>query len=193
MHRLPGINRLRSTALPPHHREKASSSSLATRGCCLLTLHLYFFLFGITIISRYILSMVISSCNTPLAGILWCLIRGGIYATSTDHRNGIPLRTLQPRMDTQGLRSGAIGLPEVQEPVLESPKKECEACLDVDLRRFQGQDSDSFARGSAHVDGDPDERQIAAKFPDNQWVHRMEKEIALKREKDANGIFKWKI
>jgi len=35
--------------------------------------------------------------------------------------------------------------------------------------------------------------KLPEKFPNNQWVHRMEKDIALKRNKDAHGIIKWKI
>ncbi|MBI4288745.1 MAG: hypothetical protein HY671_09995 [Chloroflexi bacterium] len=30
-------------------------------------------------------------------------------------------------------------------------------------------------------------------FPNNQWVHRMEQDINLKREKDRNGIIRWWI
>ncbi len=30
-------------------------------------------------------------------------------------------------------------------------------------------------------------------FPNNQWVHRMEKDIGLIREKDKNGIIRWQI
>ncbi len=35
--------------------------------------------------------------------------------------------------------------------------------------------------------------QLAQKFPNNQWVHRMEKDISLMREKDKNGIIHWKL
>jgi DNA-directed RNA polymerase subunit RPC12/RpoP len=30
-------------------------------------------------------------------------------------------------------------------------------------------------------------------FPNNKWVHRMEQDIGLKRNKDAYGIFKWHV
>ena len=33
--------------------------------------------------------------------------------------------------------------------------------------------------------------QLPQKFPNNQWVHRMAKDIGLERKKDANGITKW--
>ena len=33
--------------------------------------------------------------------------------------------------------------------------------------------------------------KLPQKFPNNQWVHHMEKDIRLQREKDANGIIKW--
>lgn len=35
--------------------------------------------------------------------------------------------------------------------------------------------------------------KLPQKFPNNQWVRRLDKEISLKREKDAHGIFKWQI
>jgi DNA-directed RNA polymerase subunit RPC12/RpoP len=35
--------------------------------------------------------------------------------------------------------------------------------------------------------------KLPEKFPNNKWVHRMEQDIALKRNKDAQGIIKWKI
>jgi hypothetical protein len=30
-------------------------------------------------------------------------------------------------------------------------------------------------------------------FPNNKWVHRMEQDIALKRNKDPHGIIKWSL
>jgi hypothetical protein len=30
-------------------------------------------------------------------------------------------------------------------------------------------------------------------FPNNQWVHRMEKDIRLRRQKDAHGIQRWSL
>jgi hypothetical protein len=35
--------------------------------------------------------------------------------------------------------------------------------------------------------------QLPQKFPNNQWVHRLEQDIGLKREKDAQGIIHWKL
>jgi hypothetical protein len=35
--------------------------------------------------------------------------------------------------------------------------------------------------------------KLPEKFPNNGWVRRMEQDIALKRDKDAHGIIKWKI
>ncbi len=35
--------------------------------------------------------------------------------------------------------------------------------------------------------------KLPQKFPNNKWVHRMEKDIGLKREKDKNGIIRWSI
>jgi predicted Zn-ribbon and HTH transcriptional regulator len=35
--------------------------------------------------------------------------------------------------------------------------------------------------------------KLPQKWPNNQWVHRMEKAIKLIREKDKNGIIHWKI
>jgi hypothetical protein len=30
-------------------------------------------------------------------------------------------------------------------------------------------------------------------FPNNRWVHRLEAEIGLKRNKDKHGIIKWSL
>lgn len=30
-------------------------------------------------------------------------------------------------------------------------------------------------------------------FPNNQWVHRLEGDIGLRRTRDANGIIRWQI
>ncbi len=35
--------------------------------------------------------------------------------------------------------------------------------------------------------------KLPEKFPNNKWVRRLEQDIALKREKDAHGIIKWKL
>jgi hypothetical protein len=33
--------------------------------------------------------------------------------------------------------------------------------------------------------------RLPQKFPNNQWVHQLEQDISLRRNKDANGIIKW--
>jgi DNA-directed RNA polymerase subunit RPC12/RpoP len=35
--------------------------------------------------------------------------------------------------------------------------------------------------------------KLPEKFPNNKWVHRLETDIGLKRNKDAHGIIKWKV
>jgi len=30
-------------------------------------------------------------------------------------------------------------------------------------------------------------------FPNNQWVHRLERDIGLERKKDSHGIINWKL
>ncbi len=35
--------------------------------------------------------------------------------------------------------------------------------------------------------------KLPQKFPNNHWVHRMEKDIGLVRERDKNGIIRWRI
>jgi DNA-directed RNA polymerase subunit RPC12/RpoP len=35
--------------------------------------------------------------------------------------------------------------------------------------------------------------KLPEKFPNNKWVHRLEKDIGLKRNKDAHGIIKWSL
>jgi DNA-directed RNA polymerase subunit RPC12/RpoP len=35
--------------------------------------------------------------------------------------------------------------------------------------------------------------KLPEKFPNNKWVHRLEQDIRLRRQKDAHGIIKWKL
>jgi hypothetical protein len=35
--------------------------------------------------------------------------------------------------------------------------------------------------------------QLPQKWPNNQWVHRLEKDIGLQRKKDAHGIIHWRL
>lgn len=35
--------------------------------------------------------------------------------------------------------------------------------------------------------------KLPQKFPNNQWVHRMEKDIGLVRQKDKDGIIRWEL
>ena len=37
------------------------------------------------------------------------------------------------------------------------------------------------------------EAQLPEKFPNNKWVHRLETDIGLKRNKDSQGIIKWRL
>src|SRR6266508_1459775 len=35
--------------------------------------------------------------------------------------------------------------------------------------------------------------KLQQKFPNNQWVHRLEADIKLKRERDPHGIILWRL
>jgi len=35
--------------------------------------------------------------------------------------------------------------------------------------------------------------KLPQKFPNNQWVHQMETDIGLERNRDAHGIIQWKL
>ncbi|MEK6324315.1 MAG: hypothetical protein AABN33_21965 [Acidobacteriota bacterium] len=35
--------------------------------------------------------------------------------------------------------------------------------------------------------------KLPQRFPNNQWVHRMEKDIGLERKKDAHGVILWQL
>lgn len=37
------------------------------------------------------------------------------------------------------------------------------------------------------------EARLPEKFPNNKWVHRLEADIGLRRNKDSHGIIKWKL
>jgi hypothetical protein len=34
---------------------------------------------------------------------------------------------------------------------------------------------------------------LPQKFPNNQWVHRMQEDIGLERKKDSQGIIHWEL
>jgi DNA-directed RNA polymerase subunit RPC12/RpoP len=34
---------------------------------------------------------------------------------------------------------------------------------------------------------------LPQKFPNNEWVHRMERDIGLERKKDSHGIINWEL
>lgn len=35
--------------------------------------------------------------------------------------------------------------------------------------------------------------KLPEKFPNNKWVHRLETDIGLKRNKDTHGIIQWNV
>jgi hypothetical protein len=35
--------------------------------------------------------------------------------------------------------------------------------------------------------------KLPQKFPNNEWVHRLEKDIGLQRKRDAHGIIHWTL
>lgn len=35
--------------------------------------------------------------------------------------------------------------------------------------------------------------KLPQKFPNNEWVHRMEKDIGLERKKDKHGVIHWQL
>lgn len=35
--------------------------------------------------------------------------------------------------------------------------------------------------------------KLPQKFPNNEWVHRMEKDIGLERKKDKHGVIHWQV
>jgi DNA-directed RNA polymerase subunit RPC12/RpoP len=35
--------------------------------------------------------------------------------------------------------------------------------------------------------------KLPQKFPNNRWVHQLEKDISLRRNKDVHGIIKWQV
>ena len=34
---------------------------------------------------------------------------------------------------------------------------------------------------------------LPQKFPNNQWVHRMERDVGLHRQRDAHGVIQWQL
>ena len=35
--------------------------------------------------------------------------------------------------------------------------------------------------------------KLPQKFPNNEWTHRMEKDIGLERKKDKHGVIHWQL
>jgi hypothetical protein len=35
--------------------------------------------------------------------------------------------------------------------------------------------------------------ELSQMFPNNQWVHRLERDLGLQRKRDAHGIIHWRL
>jgi hypothetical protein len=58
---------------------------------------------------------------------------------------------------------------------------------------FKGKIRDALARGPLTWTEIRTVAKLPQKFPNNKWVRQLEQDISLKRNKDANGILKWKL
>ena len=82
--------------------------------------------------------------------------------------------------------------PKCKSPYWNRPRKSGESMLTYEAFR-------DAVRGTLKSNGPltwTEIRTIAKlpqKFPNNKWVHQMEKDIGLKRSKDEHGILKWNI
>ena len=81
--------------------------------------------------------------------------------------------------------------PKCKSPYWNSPKKQASMSYQefrdkVKAVLYSSKDPQTWTevRTKAH---------LPQKWPNNQWVHRMEKDIGLMREKDNNDIIRWKL
>lgn len=58
---------------------------------------------------------------------------------------------------------------------------------------FKGKIRDALARGPLTWTEIRTVAKLPQKFPNNKWVRQLEHDIGLKRNKDSNGILKWKL
>ena len=86
--------------------------------------------------------------------------------------------------------AGPRRLPEVQ-GYWDCPRKAGAAMLVYE--DFREKIGDTLKRGSLTWTEIRTIAKLPRKFPNNKWVHQMEKDVGLKRSKDDHGVLRWKL
>lgn len=81
--------------------------------------------------------------------------------------------------------------PKCKSPYWNRPRKSGASMLTYE--EFSGKIQATLKRGPLTWTEIRTIAKLPQKFPNNKWVHQMEQEIGLKRNKDTSGIIKWKI
>ena len=82
--------------------------------------------------------------------------------------------------------------PKCKSPYWDRPKKKAEAMMTYEVFRDKIQRTLKQAGSALTWTEIRTIAKLPEKFPNNKWVHRMEQDIGLKRNKDAHGIIKWR-
>jgi hypothetical protein len=82
--------------------------------------------------------------------------------------------------------------PKCKSPYWDRPRKSGTAPM-LTYEDFKGKIRDALARGPLTWTEIRTVAKLPQKFPNNKWVRQLEQDISLKRNKDANGILKWKL
>jgi len=83
--------------------------------------------------------------------------------------------------------------PKCKSPYWNKPKKQGKGIPMTSYEQFRDAIKSTLEKGGGPLTW-TEVRTMARlpqKFPNNQWVHQLEQDIKLQRNRDANGIIKW--
>lgn len=81
--------------------------------------------------------------------------------------------------------------PKCKSPYWDRPRKAGGSMLTYE--DFRDKIRETLKRGALTWTEIRTTAKLPQRFPNNKWVHQMEKDTGLKRTKDEHGILKWKI
>jgi hypothetical protein len=85
--------------------------------------------------------------------------------------------------------------PKCKSPYWNRPRKRAKATAMTNYEDFRRAIEDTLRAASQELTW-TEIRTLAKlpqKLPNNQWVHKLEQDIGLHRERDVNGIIKWSL
>ena len=82
--------------------------------------------------------------------------------------------------------------PKCKSPYWDTPKKKQ---VEISFEEFSGRIKTVLKASATPMTWTEvrTEAKLPQKFPNNQWVHKMDREMGLIREKDNHGIIHWRL